>query len=179
MNVKNNKRHQETIAKIEAVFLECLSKQELSQIRVSEICKGACINRSTFYANYADIYALADTIRNRLQTEVDRFLEQDIDWQCSEQAFLTLFRHIRENQKLYRFYFKLGYDRAEGLKLYELYAHRYDIDPKLIKYHICFFKSGFNAMVLKWLEEGCPETPEEMRSILLWEYRGRFQSGAR
>ncbi len=49
MNTRNNSRHRETLARIEQVFLEQLKTKELSQIRVSDICKAADINRSTFY----------------------------------------------------------------------------------------------------------------------------------
>lgn len=42
-----------------------------------------------------------------------------------------------------------------------------------IEYHIEFFKSGFNAVVKKWLAGGCQETPEEMDEIIRSEYQGR------
>ena len=62
MNVKNNKRRKESRAKIEAVFLDLIQDKELNQISVSEICKKSGLNRTTFYANYVDIYDLADNI---------------------------------------------------------------------------------------------------------------------
>mgnify|MGYP002508929830 CR=1 FL=1 len=46
--------------KIEQVLVELLQTKELNQISVSDICKRAGLNRSTFYANYVDIYGLAD-----------------------------------------------------------------------------------------------------------------------
>ena len=51
MNVKNNKRHQETIENIEKAFVLLLKDNELKEISVTELCKTAGINRSTFYAN--------------------------------------------------------------------------------------------------------------------------------
>lgn len=63
MNTKNNKRKRDSIQKIEQVLIEFLQTKELNQISVSDICKKANLNRSTFYANYVDIYELADTIR--------------------------------------------------------------------------------------------------------------------
>ena len=52
MNVKNNKRHQETIENIEKTFVLLLKDNELKEISVTELCKTAGINRSTFYAKY-------------------------------------------------------------------------------------------------------------------------------
>lgn len=60
MNVKNNKRRRESIEKITKVFIELIQTHELSEISVTDICKRAGLNRATFYANYLDVYDLAD-----------------------------------------------------------------------------------------------------------------------
>ena len=70
MNIKNNKRKRASMQKIEQVLIELLQTKELNQISVSDICKRANLNRSTFYANYVDIYGLADTIREKLEAQV-------------------------------------------------------------------------------------------------------------
>ena len=174
MNIKNNRRRQETIRRIESVFLEYLKKQELSQIKVCDICKQANINRSTFYANFTDIYDLADKIRDRLKDEVNRLFDRDFSNHIGIDDFLRLFLHIKENQNLYSFYFKLGYDGTDDLKLFNLYGENYGLDTASLDYHITFFKNGFNAVIRKWLEGGCKETPQQMTQILMHEYGGRF-----
>lgn len=174
MNTFNNKRRRETVRRIEEVFLEELKKNELSAIRVSDICKKAQINRSTFYANFIDIYDLADSILMRLKGEVSVLLKQDIDLQKSEEGFLNLLQHIKENQSLYSFYFKLGYDRKENFSICDFSVQTFGFDKELIKYHIVFFKNGFNAIVNEWLKVGCKETPEQIRDIIFYEYRGRI-----
>lgn len=174
MNTFNNKRRRETVRRIEEVFLDELKKNELSAIRVSDICKKAQINRSTFYANFIDIYDLADSILMRLKGEVIILLKQDIDLQKSEEGFLNLLQHIKENQSLYSFYFKLGYDRKEDFSICDFSVQTFGFDKELIKYHIVFFKNGFNAIVNEWLKVGCKETPEQIRDIILYEYRGRI-----
>ena len=60
MNTPNNKRKKESIERIEKVFISLLQTNELNEISVSDICKLAGLNRTTFYANYTDIYGLAD-----------------------------------------------------------------------------------------------------------------------
>ncbi|MBQ9937180.1 MAG: TetR family transcriptional regulator C-terminal domain-containing protein, partial [Oscillospiraceae bacterium] len=54
----------------------------------------------------------------------------------------------------------------------------YNIDENMfgdgmLEYHIEFFRSGFNAMVKKWLSGGCKESPEQLSLVLKNEYRGR------
>lgn len=175
MNIKNNKRHQETIRKIEDAFFDFLDSQELSQIKVSDICKKVGINRSTFYSNFVDVYDLADKIQDRLKNEVNYLLEQNMNWQYGESDFLNLFQHIKDNQRLYCFYFKLGYDDKDTLKLYDLDFDGFAKTQESLGYHVAFFKAGFNAIIKKWLYGGCKESPQQMRDILLYEYRGRLE----
>ena len=43
-------------------------------------------------------------------------------------------------------------------------------ENRYMEYHIAFFKSGLNAIIKKWLENGCREEPEEIASVLETEY---------
>lgn len=171
MNIKNNKRRRESQRKIESVFIQLLQTKELSQISVSDICKGAQLNRSTFYANYMDVYDLADKIREKL--EEDFTAEFSSDNQKREMTAEAMFRHIYENQLVYKTYFKLEYDNQDQAFIYDTMRAERDFGNKNIEYHIEFFKSGFNAIVKMWLSNGCKESPEEMAEILKSEYRGR------
>ena len=44
---------------------------------------------------------------------------------------------------------------------------------------IGLIRNGLNAIIKRWLENDCHETPEQMCEILLCEYRGRFDSAGR
>ena len=174
MNTKNNKRRRESVEKIEKVFVELLQTQELNEITVSDICKRAGINRSTFYANYVDLQELADKIVERLEEDVNFLYREEIEEGFNSNDYLRLFRHIRDNQLFYKTYFKLGYDRHQTIKRYEISHAAEHFDNRFIAYHMAFFKSGFNAIVKIWLAGGCVETPEEMDETIRTEYRGRI-----
>ena len=60
MNTKNNRRRRESVEKIEKAFVKLLQTEELKRITVADICKESGLNRSTFYANFLDVYDLAD-----------------------------------------------------------------------------------------------------------------------
>ena len=130
---------------------------------------------STFYANYIDIYDLAEKVRTHLEEEVNRLYEAEQQQKFNSNDYLRLFRHIKENQLFYRTYFKLGYDNQFKLKYYDIHQAKRHFDNQHIEYHIEFFRSGFNAMVKKWLKGGCQETPEEMEEIIRSEYQGRSE----
>ena len=168
MNVKNNKRKRNSIEKIEKVFIEMLQIKEISKISVTDICKETGLNRSTFYANYIDIYDLADKLREKLETDFNlQFKNQE------NHNSLTMFKHIYENQLFYKTYFKLGYDEKHQSYAFDAMRAENDFKGKHIKYHIEFFRNGINAIIKLWLAGGCKETPEEMCEILKSEYNGR------
>ena len=172
MNTANNKRKRQSIEKIEKVFIELLQTKELSEIHVSDICKQAQLNRTTFYTNYTDVYDLADSIRDKLENDL-------LAIGFNSNDYLKLFRHIRENQLFYRTYFKLGYDNNYKILVYDTELAKKHFQNRFIDYLIEFFKSGLNKIIKMWLQNGCQESPEEMFEIIKSEYQGReifFQS---
>ena len=173
MNTKNNCRRRESVERIEKVFMELLQTRELNEITVSDICKLCGLNRSTFYANFTNVYDLADKMRVHLEEEVNRLYESETVQKINSNDYLRLFRHIRDNQLFYRTYFRLGYDNQFKLKYYDIHQAQRHFDNQYIEYHVEFFRSGFNAIVKMWLAGGCRETPEEMEAIIRSEYQGR------
>lgn len=173
MNTKNNRRRRASKEKIERVFIELLQTEDLNAITVSDICKRCELNRSTFYANFIDIYDLAEQVRVHLEEDVAGLYEADRLQQTNSNDFLRLLRHIKENQLFYRTYFKLGYDKQFEPKYYDTQQAQQHFNNQYIAYHIEFFRSGFNAVIKMWLQGGCKETPEEIESIIRSEYRGR------
>ncbi|WP_195984817.1 TetR/AcrR family transcriptional regulator [Clostridium sp. D33t1_170424_F3] len=173
MNTKNNRRRRESVERIEKVFIEFLQTKELHEITVSDICKASGLNRSTFYANFVDLYDLADKVREHLEEEVNRLYEPETTQGFNSDDYLKLFRHIKENPLFYRTYFKLGYDNQYQIKLYDVHQAQRYFSNRHIAYHIEFFRCGFNAIVKMWLMGGCKEMPEEMDEIIRSEYQGR------
>lgn len=173
MNIKNNRRRRASRDAIENIFIELLQTKSLNEISVSDICKKAGLNRSTFYANYMDIYQLADTIRETLEDNLNDLYRSEIADGYNSNDYLLLFRHIKENQPFYNTYFKLGYDNQYKIFKYDTALAREHFDNRFIDYHYEFFKSGITAIIKHWLSNGCLETPEEINGILMSEYRGR------
>ncbi len=172
MNTKNNKRRQTSVGKIERAFMELLQTRELKAITVAELCRQTGLNRSTFYANFLDVYDLADKLRIHLESEFAALFPSG-EVANRQEASLRMFRHIAENQLFYRTYFKLGYDEQHPVNLYDVQRTNEDFQAQHLAYHITFFQHGLNAILKMWLDGGCRETPEEMNAILMEEYRGR------
>lgn len=175
MNTPNNKRKRDSKDKIEKVFVELLQGREINDISVTDICKKTKLNRSTFYANYLDMYDLADKIREKLEIEVDNLYKEEKEKKYNSNNFLKLFENIKENQIFYRTYFKLNMDKNTKLSQYEYDYHlaKTIYDDKYIEYHIEFFMAWFNAIIKRWLFNGCKETSEEMNEIITSEYKNK------
>lgn len=175
MNTPNNKRKKESMDRIEKVFIELLQTKELDEISVSDICKRAGLNRTTFYANYTDIYGLADAIRDKLENEVSDLYREEVTQGFNSNDLLKLFRHIKDNQIFYKTYFKLGYDNNYKILRYDTALAYKHFQNKFIEYHMEFFKAGITQIIKIWLNGGCKESPEDMFEIIKSEYSRRTE----
>ncbi len=172
MNIKNNKRRRQSQEKIEKTFIELLQTHEIAEITVSELIKITGLNRSTFYANYIDIFDLADKVRGKLENDFSN-LFADYDYFNERTGAQKMFTHIKENQIFYKTYFKLCYDDKHLISIYDTKRAEKEHMDKNLKYHIEFFRNGLNAIIKLWLANDCRESPEEMAEVLNQEYRGR------
>ena len=149
MNTKDNKRHQETIQRVYATFAELLREQELNEISVTELCESANIERSTFYANFEDISALANTYSSEIEKQVAALPHE-------EGEFSWIFEYILENKNLFQVYFKLGLSQTAA------------------DYKMLFFRNGVYSVAKLWFEDGCIDTPQKMGEIIQREYKKLF-----
>lgn len=149
MDMKNNKLHHETMDNINHAFSFLLQDRGLSEITVSDICKVANINSSTFYEKYDDIYALADAYAKEIEKQI---AEQP----HIEGEFAWLFEYAKANADIFNLYFKLGISKTGS------------------EYKTIFFKNGVHSVLKMWLEGGCVESAEQMSQIIKREYSKLF-----
>lgn len=67
---KKDLRIEKTEKAIKNAFIELRAKKALEKISVKELCELACINKSTFYSHYCDIYALSDTMEQETVSSI-------------------------------------------------------------------------------------------------------------
>lgn len=170
MNTPNNKRKKDSQEKIEKTFLQLIQKKNVSEISVSTICKIAKLNRSTFYANYIDVYDLVEKVKNRMAEEFAEFQFSN-NSQQDYNGYLNMFKHIKENQIFYKTYFKLEDISISPVTRYNIEMAKTLYNNEYIDYHIEFFRAGLNAIIKKWLNNNCKESPEEMVKIITSEYK--------
>ena len=172
MNKPNNQKRKKSQENIEKVFLQLIQKKNIEEISVSMICEIAKLNRSTFYANYIDIYDLAEKIKKNMEIEFANFQLSNNAKQDSN-GYLNMFKYIKDNQIFFKTYFKLEAISMNMPTEYRIELAEKYYDNKYIDYHIEFFRAGLNAIIKKWLYNGCEESPETMAEILQSEYKDK------
>ena len=159
--------------KIENAFLQLVQDKEAERITVTEICKLANVNRTTFYANYTDVYDLVDNIRERMMSEYAALFREQRE--VSRENFLKMFNDIKKNQAFYKTYFKLGFDVNYKIVSFDKNLAKQLYNNELIDYHCEFFQAGITAVIKKWLNGNCRETPEEIMGIIDAEYKNKME----
>lgn len=61
---------------IQKAVIELLKDHKVDQLKVTQICKLAQINRSTFYANYEDISDMISQLRDYVANQYQKRLEK-------------------------------------------------------------------------------------------------------
>ncbi len=167
MNVKNNKRSKDTEAKVEKVFLDTLSQKHVSGITVSELCKGAGITRTSFYGHYQDVYDLQDKVQQKMTSQALQIFEEE--WHKNDgdphTALVRTFQYIEENKEFFRYFL----NNADMKAMFSSGQVSGMFGPNLSKQemmYLTFYIGGINALLLDWIERGCPEKPQELLEAL-------------
>lgn len=184
---KSESKYFNTAVKMDMALISLLEKKDFAYITVSEICRGAGVNRSTFYLHYETVSdLLAETTRYLLddfmsyfsvdpQATVERFRDCDL----SQLNFITdeylhpYLQYIRDHRRVFAVALSnIGHFGFEGV-YQRLYAHIFE--PILARFHypvahrpyvMLFYMNGINALVTQWLKDDCRLTIEEVSAII-------------
>ena len=175
MNVKNNRRFQETERKIKSAFLDLLSIHALDDITVGDICFAAAINRSTFYAHYDSADALLEAMDEDMSRQLMAiFDEKTADRPTKRDRYLIPYLHfLLDNRAFYRAYF---HNSSQYSFKHDLHAicrasleycvrampGQTEHPDLLVAYHT----AGIYALIREWANRDFDLTPEEMADVL-------------
>ena len=81
--------------------------------------------------------------------------------------------HNFNYQIFFKTYFKLEEISKSFPTQYRVELAEKYYNNKFIDYHIEFFRAGLNAVIKKWLNNECKETPEEINEIITSEYKNK------
>lgn len=176
-----------TAVRMDRALISLLEEKPLDYITVSDICKRAKVNRSTFYLHYENI---CDLLREASRYLLDGFFtcfpSEDASLsarlsagEADELFFLTqkylhpYLVYIRDNARV--FSTALAHIRPLGFDAVYQRLFQTVFDPILDHFHyptadrryvMLFYLNGINAVVVAWLEGGCRESIEDMSRVI-------------
>lgn len=178
MNTKNNSRYKISSEKIETAFLTLILNHKYEDITISQVCKQAGINRSTFYCHYDDINDLIIKIEGKFAKGMANIF--NYGERQTHEAVIEMFTFIKENKFFYKTFLNIPYitlaERNTKIECLKNIGEKFNIDKSNtmgIFYRASFFGAGIKEMCRIWLERDCQETPEQMATLLLEEYKNR------
>jgi AcrR family transcriptional regulator len=172
---------------MDKALISLLEEKSFEYITVSEICKRANVNRSTFYLHYENMSDLLnETARFLLDGFVAYFdderksiakklIESSLDELnfISDEYLHPYLSYIKENSRV--FTTVLSHSDSFGFndvfqKLYENIFNpileRFDYPSADRKYVMMFYLNGITAIVTEWLKDGCEKTVQEVSQII-------------
>lgn len=178
MNVYGNVRARATRKKIYDALLYLLRHKSFHEIYVKDICKIACIDRSSFYKHYRDINDLMMQTEGELSKNIAEIFGGK--WEFDRECFVKMFCFIRENHEFYAAYLNgrdgsfMGQNDFLGFwKKVQNTSARLPYPKGEMFYHMAFFGAGLSAVCKIWLNTGMKQTPEEMAEIIAAEYAAK------
>ena len=93
---------------LRAAFWQLRAEKSLQDIKISELCQAAEVNKTTFYAHYQNIYELSEDVEKHLLYQVISDIPRNQDYTFENTASYTLEitrafeRHMKDFEILFR-----------------------------------------------------------------------------
>jgi AcrR family transcriptional regulator len=174
---QDDRRIRYTKRVIRESFVHLLSQKPIAKITVVEICEGADVNRSTFYAHYTDPYDLMQRIKGEVLQEINVWMGGLIspDSPDGYQVMKLVFEYVLANAELCKVL--LGANGDEELQeeimmiaqrqVIKEWPGNQEAGAGLRDYLVQFGVHAGVAVVKKWLETGLKESPGEMAELVI------------
>ncbi len=174
---KEDRRVRITKQAIRDSLLELMQEYPIAKISVKMICERADINRSTFYAHYAD----QNDLLNRLQTGAVQGIKSHVftanfvqQAQAATPVIVKVLEYCRANRALFTVILSENGDTTFQRELMQMVQEktiaelREDkrLKPRATKYMELFAIAGILSMIRVWLAEGCVDSPEELAGLM-------------
>ena len=184
---KSESKYFNTAKKMNLALISLLKKKPFEYITISEVCKTAGVNRSTFYLHYENICdLLGETTRYLLDGFLSYFSTDTKsislnlkDADLDELNFITIkylipyLTYIKENKEIFAtallhiksFDFDGVYERMFE-NIFNPILDRFHYPEDCRKYVMMYYLNGINAISLEWVKDGCEKSVEEISQII-------------
>ena len=172
---------------MDKALISLLENKDFEYITVSEICKEAGVNRSTFYLHYENTNDLLSEVSKYLIQGFLSYFPGDVSnvslrlKECSleELNFITeeylnpYLSYIKENRRVFLTVLSHGVNfNFEGIyqtmfeHIFNIILDRFHYPEGNRKYVMFFYLNGINAIVIEWLKNDCNKSIEQVSDII-------------
>ncbi len=154
-----------------------LQKKPISRITITELCRLAGVNRTTFYSHYGSQYDVLREMEQSMTDDIRRILEQKDPARPEElkQQIEALCTYLKEHLALARLLFENNGTESEfATALFRLPGSRalllqylpeeYDADDRELL--VAFLANGSYSMMRKWVLEEVPKSPQQLTELI-------------
>ena len=181
---KSESKYFHTAQRMDEALLSLLLEKDFAYITVKEICSRAGVNRSTFYLHYENT---ADLLMETLELVHTRFqicfpelktanvaaLPKEDLFFMTDRWLIPYLELVKENKRIYKaihtqmdiFNVEFAYKRMFDT-LFSPILSRYGVDRERHGYIMEFYRYGLAAVLMKWVETDCGESPAEIARII-------------
>lgn len=169
---KIDRRVRYTKMAIRDSFIALLEQKPIEKISVTEICKGADINRGTFYSHYSDPFELRNALANELVEAIEqRMKELGVTSLTSLQSFYLL----KEHRELLKIFAGPNGDHEAIIRIISKQADEYLYDSfnriaKLPEQEIAYLRamlvSSIAITIKHWFDTDFEAEPAVVSSLL-------------
>lgn len=173
---------------LRGALIALIEERGLDAITVNDLCERADLNRGTFYNHFHDKENLLTALENEVLAEVALLqarmqsvtLGDMLAFRVAGRpvpALVDLFEYLRGESDFLRAVLGSGGDVRFGPRLREavcenlvqnILHEKYRTNPTpFVCYYVAFYASAYLGIIARWVENGCPETPEEMARIAM------------
>lgn len=167
-----DKRVEQTMNKLEKALILLLEEKNLRQIRVTELCASAGIDRSTFYDYFSSISQFLDWLENKYLRIFSKKMKECRIHDDFRDYLVFLTSLICEKQKLFTLFYS-SRDDINYLSKTE-FLHTGNPMPAFSQtntaekqYQKIFCLYGGNGILKEWILSGCTLPPEQISELLL------------
>ena len=184
---KSESKYFHTAIRFDKALLSLLEKKPFEYITISEICKTAQVNRSTFYLHYENTgdllketttYVL-ESFASYFSVDAAHIVAQFADCDLQDLNFINekylhpYLSFIKENQCVFSAVLSQPTafnSKAIFQKLFDNIFHpildRFHYPRDEQNYVMMFYLNGITAIITEWLKDGCQKSIEDISTII-------------
>ncbi len=169
-------------------LIELVEQKKFDEITISDICRLAGVNRSTFYAHYSNKVELLEEAEQDMISTFGRIQDpvcninqlpecpgySDGSLLLDDPVLTAYLSFVKEHQRIFRVYNdkKSLFHNKEHFYLFRnlLFKRAYrrftELSDTDITYISLYYLAGIEAIVEQWVNTNCNETEEEICRII-------------